>query len=142
MTENSGYEHNLLKRYRYWSLYLHENQSYLGRTYAALHRDGEIDPFSDTTVEEQAEFRHIAGELQEALDVLYQPTRLNYANLRNTWLHCHWHIIPRYDSARRVNGDIFYDDNHGHNYAPAPKNTASKDTIAQIKHDLRARLHD
>ena len=54
--QNPDYEKYPIKSYKYWSVYLHYNQSYLGRCYIVLNRSGNLDPYSDTTVEERAEF--------------------------------------------------------------------------------------
>lgn len=134
------YEANLLRQYENWNVYLHESQTYLGRTYIALARDGEIDPFTDTTLDEQAELRDIVGAIKTALERLYQPDLLNYANLRNTWRHCHWHIIPRYSKSRVVLGHTFEDPNWGRNYAPYPATALSEEVYEKVKLDLASEL--
>lgn len=147
MAEPRDYEQDILRRFDNWSVYLHEDQSYLGRSYIALSRGGdneEMDPFIDTYPEEQEEFHLIVRGLKTVLDELYSPTRLNYANLRNTWHHNHWHVIPRYEGhdsgLRIVNGFEFRDLNPGKNYAPSPKVLVPTDVIAQIQSDMTAGL--
>lgn len=137
------FEQDLISQYQYWAVYLHENQSYLGRTYIALLRGSdneEIDPFIDTNIEEREELTSIFNGLKTALDVLYQPTRLNYSNLRNQWHHCHWHVVPRYEGEengrRTIDGFNFYDMNKGKNYAPAPKLELPENIFQKIKVDL------
>lgn len=134
------YEANLLRQYENWGVYLHENQTYLGRTYIALGRDGEVDPFTDTTPDEQSELLVVIGGLKTALNKLYQPDLLNYANLRNTWNHCHWHIVPRYSSGRLILGHTFEDPNWGKNYAPYPDSTVPDEVYKKIKTDLGTEL--
>jgi diadenosine tetraphosphate (Ap4A) HIT family hydrolase len=134
------YEADLLHQYENWDVYLHANQTYLGRTYIALARGGEVDPFTDITPEEQSELLVVVNVLKGALDRLYQPDLLNYANFRNTWRHCHWHVIPRYDSARIVLGQTFEDTNRGRNYAPYPNLTLPIDVYDKIKTDLATKL--
>lgn len=143
MTETPhDYDADLLRQYENWAVYLHENQTYLGRTYVALARDGEVDPFTDTTTEEQSELLVVMRGLKTALDRLYQPDLLNYANLRNTWKHCHWHVIPRYGTSRLVLGHTFEDLSWGKNYAPYPDSTVPNEVYEKIKTDLSTELAD
>lgn len=142
MTEASrDYEANLLRQYENWNVYLHESQTYLGRTYVALAREGEIDPFTDTTTDERSELQVITSGIKSALGTLYQPDLLNYANFRNTWPHCHWHIIPRYSTSRVVMGHTFEDSNWGRNYAPYPRIVLSTDIYEKVKMDLATELN-
>jgi diadenosine tetraphosphate (Ap4A) HIT family hydrolase len=141
MSETShDYNADLLREYENWGVYLHENQTYLGRTYVALSRDGEVDPFTDTTAEEQSELLVVVSGLKAALNRLYQPDLLNYANLRNTWKHCHWHVVPRYHTNRVVLGHAFEDPNWGHNYAPYSISTVPGDVYEKIRTDLITEL--
>ena len=58
MPEPIDYEKYELKRYQYWTTYLHYNQVYLGRCYIALNRMGNLDPYTDTTANERAELAY------------------------------------------------------------------------------------
>lgn len=138
--DGDAFEKNIVHEYEHWAVFLHESQTYLGRTYIALNRDGEVDPFTDTTVEEQEELFTIVGGLKKALDTLYRPDLLNYANLRNTWNHCHWHVIPRYETERNLYNEVFTDPNFGKNYAPYPKHEISLELFRKIQYDLRDEL--
>src|SRR5665648_20433 len=129
MTEELDYEKYLLKSYKYWTTYLHYNQVYLGRCYIALNRPGNIDPYLETTSEEKAELEVIISEIHKALDDLYQPDIYNYANFRNTWPKCHWHVIPRYHDPRIIDGQTFSDENWGRNYAPYDKKFVISDSL-------------
>jgi diadenosine tetraphosphate (Ap4A) HIT family hydrolase len=141
MPETShDYEANLLRQYENWAVYLHENQTYLGRSYIALARDGEVDPFTDTTTEEQSELIVVVAGLKTALNALYRPDLLNYANLRNTWNHCHWHVVPRYATGRTVMGHAFEDPNWGKNYAPYPDARLPSEVYEKVKTDLVTEL--
>lgn len=142
-SEQFDFEQYRLATYEHWGVFLHEDQSYLGRNYVALKRGGdneEMDPFLDTTTEERDEFLTIVSGISTVLDELYQPTRLNYTNLRNTWRHCHWHIVPRYEvpelGIREVEGYKFYDFNLGVNYTPTPKREAPPEVVSRIIADM------
>jgi diadenosine tetraphosphate (Ap4A) HIT family hydrolase len=136
------YEQDVISDFEFWQLSLHENQSYLGRSIVALKRgsDEDVDPFDDTLEAERAELTVIMSGLKLVLSELYAPTRLNYANLRNQWLHCHWHVIPRYEEPenglRIVEGIEFFDYNKGRNYAPAPSVELPRAVFNQIRLDI------
>ncbi len=130
----------LLKKYKFWEIYLHDDQTYLGRCVIALNRDGNLDPFAETTVDERQEFEVIMADLQKVLKTLYQPDMFNYANLRNVWHHCHWHVIPRYKTTREVLNQEFIDTNWGKNYTPRESLAIDQKVVMKIRDDLRLQL--
>lgn len=141
MTEEIDYEKYSLKTYQYWTVYLHHSQVYLGRCYIALNRNGSIDPYLGTTFEEKTELGIIIAAIHRALDALYQPDIYNYANFRNTWPRCHWHVIPRYNKSREIDGQVFSDKNQGRNYAPYDKGfTISEELFNKILSDFSDKL--
>lgn len=142
MTPAPDYEANHIRDYEYWSVYLHESQRYLGRTYIALAREGDIDPFVETTPNEQSELLMIVSGLKTVLHDLYQPTRLNYDNLRNAWHHCHWHVVPRYDTPRIVEGVEFVDENVGKNWPPFTPFPIPESLHARIRSDIAEALYE
>jgi diadenosine tetraphosphate (Ap4A) HIT family hydrolase len=140
-TDESQFALYPIKNYSFWTVYLYKSQAYLGRCKIALNRPGAVDPFTDTTAEEQSELATIITKLQATLHDLYQPDLLNYANLRNTWHRCHWHVIPRYAAPRTIGGQQFVDDNWGKNYAPYDRTfKIHEDLMAKIQHDITAKL--
>jgi diadenosine tetraphosphate (Ap4A) HIT family hydrolase len=139
--DESKYTRYPITSYTYWEVYLHPSQAYLGRCKVALKRMGELDPFIDVTEDEQAELLTILAWLKKALDKLYQPGLLNYANFRNTWHRCHWHVIPRYETPRTIDGVEFRDANWGRNYAPYDKDFKISEALkAKIQDDIRSAL--
>lgn len=142
MSETRDYEADIIAEFDHWKVYLHEDQRYLGRMYVALKREGEIDPFIDTTPSERNELQYIFNGLHTVLRDLYQPTRLNYSNLRNTWHHCHWHVVPRYDTPREVAGTEFVDENIGKNWSPYTDFKVPEPTFARIKQDITQALNE
>jgi diadenosine tetraphosphate (Ap4A) HIT family hydrolase len=135
------YEKYPLKQYKYWTTYLHYNQAYLGRCYIALNRSGNLDPYTDTTAEERTELETVITETQAALDALYQPGLYNYANFRNTWPRCHWHVIPRYETHRTIDGQEFTDKNWGKNYAPYDRGfSVAEELFQKIQKDITQAL--
>ncbi len=143
MDQEIDYTKYIIKDFIYWRVYLHMSQIYLGRCYIALKRDGNLDPYTDTTEAERTELQSIIVKIQQALIKLYQPDMFNYANLRNVWHHCHWHIIPRYKEQRVMNGQRFVDENWGKNYAPIRSDFhASDQLLNKMKTDLLVLLNE
>ncbi len=106
-----------IKDYTHWSVYLHQNQYYLGRAYLWAKRGDNID-FMQITSQEQKEFFDIGRAFNKTLSDLFQPDLTNYAMLGNVTNHLHVHIIPRYKSSRVFGGTEFVDERWGKNYAP------------------------
>lgn len=114
------YKKLLIKEYKYWEVYLNENQCYLGKVYIWAKRKDALD-FFDMTKEEIEEYFKIGKELKTALKKLFNPDLYNYATLANVTPHLHTHLIPRYSSIREFSGIIFKDERWGENYAPYNK---------------------
>src|SRR3990167_6753862 len=106
---------NLVKGYRYWEIYVHENQGYLGRCIVWCKREDALD-LADATLDEQKELILILGELREAVKRAFQADWLNYSFLGNETQHLHGHVVPRYASSREFEGMTFTDKEWGHNY--------------------------
>ena len=134
------YNELVVKEYKYWTLKVHENQSYLGRCVIALNREGNLDPFLECAQEEQNELRSIVVELSEALKKLFHYDMMNYSNLRNVWHHCHWHIIPRYETSRTFEGMVFEDNQWGGNCYPTPKWKLDMEMLRKIRDALKQEL--
>ncbi len=131
----------VVAEYAYWTVYLNHYQSYLGRCYIALKREGNLDPFLDCTEEEWAELRSIISDkLVSALQRLFAPDMMNYDNLRNVWPHCHWHVVPRYSSERTFAETTFTDANWGANWSPYDKIMHPPEVLLAIKDALRKEL--
>jgi len=109
------YSKNLIKKYKYWELYIHTNQSYLGRCIVWCKRN-DAEDLPDATEEEQKELFVILGEVEGVINKTFHPGILNYAFLGNSTHHLHGHIIPRYSKDQEFDGVIFTDERWGHNY--------------------------
>jgi len=96
-----------LKEYRFWTVYLHKNQFYLGRAIIKLNRH--IEDVADILEPESKELFSVIREYQDVLRRSFSPDLFNYAFLGNRDRHVHLHIIPRYAS-ERVFGDIKFND--------------------------------
>ena len=127
------YDFFKIKEYKLWTLYLHENQSYLGRMYLLANRKNATD-FIDINEEERKEFFFAAKEVKSTLTILFEPDLMNYASLGNRFRRLHVHFIPRYKKERRVGDFSFVDTRWGMNYAPYNREfVASKECLMKIK---------
>lgn len=137
-----GYEKFKIEEYEHWSVYLFENQSYLGRCYIWSHRRGLVD-FMDTNEMERAEFFRIGTELKKALHELFQPNLFNWASLGNISNQCHIHVVPRYQTPRQFKGEKFIDHQWGKNWSPYDKSfqtTNTRNIIRTISEQLTGKL--
>jgi len=137
--------------YRYWKVYLHEQQQYLGRVYVSAKRD-DASGFAGTAYwrhsfqamnkgECEELFEIVMPKIQYALCELWLPDRFNYAELENEWEHLHVHIIPRYKAPRMFDGITFTDTRWGKNYAPYDKAfKVPKETLMSIRDKIQQAL--
>lgn len=134
------YDYLKVKEYKHWTIFLHPNQYYLGRSYVWANRENAID-FLDTNEDEKAEFFVAATQLKQSLIRLFQPDLFNYAALGNVAPHLHVHLIPRYRSIRQFFGYEFKDQRWGMNYAPYDKTfTLTDEVLIEIKKLLQSEM--
>ena len=131
----------LIKSYKHWDLFLHENQCYLGRTFLYLKTTDGVDDFLAIDGEVRKEFFEIGKELKTALKKLFNPDKMNYAALSNTCQDIHVHFVPRYKHAQEFAGFVFNDTRWGKNYAPYDKEFVTPEPVLfAIKDALKAAL--
>jgi len=104
-----------IKEYKYWEVFIHKNQSYLGRCVVWCKRGNALD-LTDATKEEREELFLILQELREALIKTFQSDWFNYSFLGNNIRHLHCHFIPRYAKSKIFEGIKFEDKLFGHNW--------------------------
>lgn len=109
------FSNNIVKDYVFWTVYIHENQGYLGRCVLWCKRDEALD-LCDATKEEVDELMTIIKELKAALTTCFQPDWFNYSFLGNEMRHLHGHLVPRYEQPREHLGTTFEDIHFGHNF--------------------------
>jgi len=129
------YSKNIIKEYEYWTLYVHENQSYLGRCYLWCKRENALD-LTDATEEEQNELFKILPQIKSALEKAFQTDWFNYAFLGNEDRHLHGHIIPRYEFTREFAGIIFTDDRWGKNYLTNKDFITPPDVLESVRLEI------
>ena len=126
-------EENKIIRYNYWTIYLNDNQYYLGRVYVALNRHGPENTLS-LNEGEWLELKSVLDKITRTLSRGFEVDLFNYLVLQNKDRnHFHVHIIPRYENERQFNDEIFKDENWGKPPIPAPEKKIKKDTLNKLK---------
>ncbi|MFA5051327.1 MAG: HIT domain-containing protein [Patescibacteria group bacterium] len=128
-----------IRNYKYWCIYIHQNQGYLGRCIVWCNREGALD-LTDATLEEREELFVILKDLRESLKNIFQPDWFNYSFLGNGTRHLHCHFIPRYASDRKFGGTIFKDEKWGHNYRTDHDFKISEELLEQIRFRIKEAL--
>lgn len=136
MKDYSIYE---IKMYKHWGVFVHENQSYLGRCVIWCNREDALD-LADATAEEQAELFVILKELREASENVFKPDWFNYAFLGNEIRHLHGHFIPRYKTDKEFAGITFRDEFWGHNYRTNYDFVTPEPVLQEIKNIMKEEL--
>jgi len=111
----SDFSKNKIKDYKHWSVFIHENQGYLGRCIIWCNREDALD-LADATPEEREELFTVLKELREATKRALGADWFNYAFLGNGTRHMHGHFVPRYATDKEFEGVTFKDERWGHNY--------------------------
>jgi len=109
------FQKDLVKEYKFWSVYVHRNQDYLGRCVVWCKRDNALD-LADSNLDEQKELFLILKELREAAKRVFNPDWFNYSFLGNEVRHLHGHFVPRYAKSKTFMGTVFKDKLYGHNW--------------------------
>lgn len=121
-----------IKDCKYWSIFLHQNQGYLGRCIVWCNRKDALD-LVDATPEEQQELFIVLKELGGAIKKAFQPDWLNYTFLGNEARHLHGHFIPRYAKPKEFEGIVFKDELYGHNYKTDYNFSAPVEVMEKIR---------
>ena len=136
------YNQLLIKSYKHWEIYLHENQCYIGRVFALLRDDAHVEDFLALEGDVRQEFFLAGQEVKSALKTLFQPDKMNYAALSNTSPRIHVHIVPRYQESREFQGKVFTDTRWGKNYAPYDRSFVIDEAMLfSIRDALKLKMH-
>ncbi len=128
-----------IKGYKNWTIYIHPNQSYLGRCFVVLNRH--IEDFFDTEKEELLQYFSVVRDLRDAAKSLFKPDMFNYSVLGNDKIHVHLNFVPRYSEPRVFSGFKFVDNRWGSNYSPYDKDFKVPDNVlSDIREALKSRL--
>ena len=112
----------LLYESGYWSLFLADEQDYIGRCILVLKRH--CGSLSELTDDEWAELRGLIRKVEECLRTVLGAVLCNWSCLLNSFYkgpepdpHLHIHVRPRYDKPVVINGNAYTDSEFGHHYA-------------------------
>lgn len=136
-----GYPATLIKEYSHWLVLLRPLQPTLGSLILAA--KGDAVAFGNLPAAAHGELAVITKEIEAVLTTFVGYEKLNYLMLMMADPHVHFHIIPRYDGARRWGNIDFVD--HGWQGLPglgdavALDPTAIADLVALIKQEWLSR---
>ena len=133
---SEDFSKNLIKEYKYWTVYIHQNQSYLGRCVVWCKRENALD-LTEATPEEQKELFIVLNDLKNAVTKVFQPDWFNYAFLGNDTRHLHGHFIPRYARPKEFMDVIFKDERWGHNYKTDHDFKISAEILSAIQEKIK-----
>ena len=102
-----GYPDTLLGDYDHWVVLLRPQQVTIGSLVLAC--KGAVSSMADLAAEAYAELPKPTGDLQSALKAAFAYDKINYLLLMMVDPQVHFHVIPRYESSRRLAGHT-YDD--------------------------------
>lgn len=138
------YQYLILKRYKYWTLYLNENQFHIGRAYAwytVKHID--MHPFEILSLAELSELQKIMAIYRTVLRRLFGEHLLNAEWLGNEIHlhrgHGHMHFVPRYPEPVLFEGRVFTDERFGKR-STYEKLVLPKKELLRIRDDIRERV--
>lgn len=134
------FSQNKVKDYNYWEVFVHENQSYLGRCVIWCKRNNALD-LTDATIEEREELFAILRELRKAIQDAFQPDWFNYSFLGNEMRHLHCHFVPRYQNERVFGNVTFRDERWGRNWQIDHNFLTSETLREQIKLKIQKALN-
>ncbi len=120
-----------------WTMAVNRNQNLLGKTMLVLERP--CTAVVDLLPAEWAELHTELRVLVRALERLFSPDQMNFAFLMNQGPQVHLHVIPRYQSERTWNGEIFKDPHWGVSFGPE-QNPLAPDTLAELAREIRDEL--
>lgn len=137
MESEDKFLQNKIADFEDWSIYVHENQGYLGRCVVWCRRS-EVRSITELKYEEWNSLRGALFRLEQALVRVFMPNWLNFAFLGNIVPHCHGHVIPRYSQPKHFEGMIFRDDRWGQNYQTDKSFVTPPRILAEVKLRLQA----
>ncbi len=126
----------LIKDYKYWAIYIHHNQGYLGRCVVWCKRDDALD-LTDAIDEEREELFLVLQELKEAVTKVFTPNWFNYSFLGNETRHLHGHFIPRYAKPKTFMSVVFEDKLYGHNYKTDHSFKTSPEVLKDVQEKIK-----
>lgn len=102
-----GFPETVIASYAHWLVLARPQQPVLGAL-VLLCRD-EARAFSQISPAAFAELSQVTADIDAALQAAFQPDKLNYIMLMMVDPDVHFHVLPRYQTARQLAGRSFSD---------------------------------
>ena len=102
-----GYPDTLIREFDHWVVLLRPAQPTLGSLVLAAKSDATA--FGDLPAPAHAELAPITQAIESALGRFVDYARINYLMLMMVDPHVHFHVIPRYEGARKWQSVAFTD---------------------------------
>ena len=97
-----GHPATMLREYEYWILLLRPSQVTLGSLVLAAKSDATA--FGKLPAAAHAELAAVTEEVESTLSAAVEYQRINYLMLMMVDPHVHFHIFPRYEGTRSIDG--------------------------------------
>ena len=124
----------LIRDYKHWVVLLRPGQVTLGSLVLVCKE--EATSFSMLSVDAFTELQTITGQIEGTLRKTFNYDKINYLLLMMVDPDVHFHVLPRYQDARRFSDQDFLD--HGW---PGPPDLAQPNpTSAETNHSILATL--
>ena len=111
-----------------WSVYLSDEQDYIGRCILVLNRH--CGCLSELTDDEWMDLKRIINRLEHCFKTVLGAELCNWSCLLNSFYkkpvpnpHLHLHVRPRYKNPVSLNGMQYIDEEFGHHYNPRKRNS-------------------
>ncbi len=132
-------EDRIIKKLRFWTIELADNQVLLGR--CRIIHNGHIEDPIDTTDEERKELWEAMDIVHDALLEILRPDAFNYAFIGAKDRHVHMHVFPRYAVPTMWSGQRFED----HTWGGAPwtneRRELTKEQMLKLRDEIAAAMH-
>ena len=137
----------LLSDTRYWTVYLADEQDYIGRCIIVLKRHcGSLPELSD---DEWMELFQLIKKYEKCIKTVFNAEHCNWSCLMNSFYkspkpcpHMHLHVRPRYKNPVVINGNTYLDHHFGHHYASGrTEQMCSKEDVQTIYGLVKKRLN-
>ncbi len=102
-----GFPGSTIRDYDHWVVLLRPQQVTVGSMVLALKAD--IRTLGEVSPEAFAEMATVTRDIQDALAATFDARKINYLALMMVDPQVHFHVIPRYDGPREVNGTMVED---------------------------------
>ena len=103
-----GYPESLIKELEHWVILLRPKQVTVGSLVLAC-KDKNARSIGQLSPSASKEFYIACQEIENILGRSLSPDKINYLALMMVDPHVHFHVIPRYENSRELNGKNFKD---------------------------------